>query len=214
MLASILDYVLVGVLGGLVGVTELVTRYKDAPARAIKTHSAALYISVNALASVGALMAMRIFGWDFGHLGSARRFLQILIAGLSAMVLFRSALFVVRVGARDVDVGPSTVLQVILGASDRDVDRKRAAQRSSEIATIMANVSFAKAYDALPAFCLALMQNVPAEEQADLAVQIKALQGGGMDDALRSLNLGLALMNVIGADVLRTAVTTLGSRIT
>lgn len=45
------------------------------------------------------------------------------MAGVSAMAFFRSSLFVVRAGDRDVGVGPSGFLQIFLTAADRAVDR-------------------------------------------------------------------------------------------
>jgi hypothetical protein len=46
----LLFYILTLFLGGAVGVSELVSRYKDAPLRALLTIPAVLYIGLNALA--------------------------------------------------------------------------------------------------------------------------------------------------------------------
>jgi hypothetical protein len=77
----------------------------------------------------------------------------------------------------------------------------------------MEGVSFAKAYEALPAYCSALMQNLPQEDQAELARQITALNDTNMDERVKTLNLGLALMNAVGEDVLKAAVNSLGQNI-
>jgi len=58
------------------------------------------------------------------------------MAGVSAMAFFRTSLFVVRSGDRDVGVGPSGFLQIFLGAADRAVDRKRAAARAGSAASV------------------------------------------------------------------------------
>jgi YD repeat-containing protein len=60
---------------------------------------------VNIIASVAALGLIHWYGW----FGSAR-LTQILMAGVSAMAFFRTSLFVVRAGDRDVGVGPSGFL--------------------------------------------------------------------------------------------------------
>lgn len=77
----------------------------------------------------------------------------------------------------------------------------------------MRGVSFAKAKLALPTYCLGLLQNVSAEDQADLRTAVDALAGSEMTDGQMALNLGLLLMNVAGPDVLRSAVETLREEI-
>jgi hypothetical protein len=212
--ASVADYALVVLLGSLVGIAELVARYRDAPTQALETVPAFVYVAVNGVASGAALALVRIFDWDFGQGGDAKRYIQILVAGFGAIALFRSSLFIVRAGDQDVGVGPSSFLQVMLGAADRAVDRIRARERATSVSDVMTNVSFAKAHIALPTFCLALMQNVSADDQADLGRDIEALRGSAADDRAKVLALGLALMNVVGPTVLKSAVESLGDVIT
>src|SRR5208282_5750272 len=97
------------------------------------------------------------------HLFAASRWTQILMAGVSAMAFFRTSLFVVRAGDRDVGVGPSGFLQIFLTAADRAVDRKRAAARSKAVVEAMKDVDYDKAKSALLPYCLALMQNISEE---------------------------------------------------
>lgn len=130
------------------------------------------------------------------------------------MMVFRSAVFTVRVGDEDVAVGPSTLLTSLLAAADRGVDRMQAKTRAHEAGEIMRGVSFAKSRLALPTYCLGLLQNVSAEDQADLRTAVDALAGSEMTDGQMALNLGLLLMNVAGPDVLRSAVDTLRDEIT
>jgi hypothetical protein len=99
------------------------------------------------------------------------------MAGVSAMAFFRTSLFVVRAGDRDVGVGPSGFLQIFLGAADRAVDRQRAAARAEAVAKVMKDVDFDKAKGALPEYCLALMQNVPEEDQQSLGPGFEKFRG-------------------------------------
>ena len=202
------DWAAVAALGGVIDASELVSRYKDAPEAAIKSWPAILYIGINSLASVGALALMHVNGWFGGT-----RWTQILMAGVSAMAFFRTSLFVVRAGDRDVGVGPSGFLQIFLGAADRSVDRKRAEVRSGAVAEVMTGVDFAKARRALPSYCLTLMQNVPQEEQQVLERALEALDNQSAEQSLKALLLELELINVVGVDVLRTAVKSLGGEI-
>jgi hypothetical protein len=154
------DWVAVALLGGMVGTSELISRYKDAPAAALSSLPARFYILVNALASVAALGVIHANPTWF-----AARWTQVLMAGLSSMALFRTSLFVVRAGDRDIGVGPSSFLQIFLNAADRAVDRVRAEARSDAVGPIMDGLDFGKAFRALPPLCLALMQNMPDEDQ-------------------------------------------------
>ena len=203
-----LDWLAVLVLGGVVGASELVSRYKDHPAAAIQTWPAVFYIALNSIASIGALGLIHANGW-FGP----SRWEQILMAGVSAMAFFRTSLFVVRAGDRDVGVGPSGFLQIFLTAADRAVDRKRAAARSDAVADVMKGVDFAKAVKALPPYCVALMQNVSTEDQKVLERVLEALEKRDTEASVKSLLLGIELINVVGVDVLTTAVKSLGDQI-
>lgn len=205
---SWLDWAVVAVLGGVVGASELISRYKDNPGAAIRNWSAIFYVAINSAASVGALGLVHVNGWF-----SVSRWTQILMAGISAMAFFRTSLFVVRAGDRDVGIGPSGFLQIFLTAADRAVDRRRAAARSEAVIQAMKDVDYSKAKVALPPYCLALMQNVSQEDQLELDRSLKDLDGGPAEPSVKSLLLGIELLNVVGADVLTTAVKSLGEQI-
>jgi hypothetical protein len=203
-------YVLVGVLGAAVAVGELVSRYRDAPMKALTTIPAFVYIAINASASLGALALIRAFDWKFGVTGTssdpAVRWTQTLVAGFGALAFFRSSLFIIHVGDKDIGMGPSAFLQSVLDAADRGVDRVRANARSRLVAKVMQGVSFEKAYLSLPAYSLALMQNVPADVQVEIGQQVDKLRTSNMSDGTKVLNLGLLLMNEVGGTVLASAV--------
>src|ERR1043166_5701975 len=196
-----LAHLLVFLFGGAIGVSELVSRYRDAPFRALVTGPAFLYILLNALASFGALLLIRQFDWidpekkpdDINVLLT-----QSLVAAFGAMAFFRTSLFNVRVGSTDIGVGPAGFLQVLLTAADRACDRTRARPRAKAVADIMGGISFAKSKQALPSLCFGLMQNVSADEQRSFGTVVKDLEGSQMDEAFKANNLGLALMNVVG----------------
>lgn len=207
----LLPYLIVSVLGALVGVAELITRYRDRPASLVRVPSTWAYVLINASAGAIALYLMHTFGWNLGtgHNADARHLAQVLVAGFGSMALFRSALFTIRVHDQDVPVGPSTLLSSLLAAADRGVDRMVANNRAREAGRIMSDISFAKSHLALPTLCLALLQNVSAEDQRDLRTAVDALAASPMTDAQKALNLGLLLMNIAGPEVVGSAVNTL-----
>jgi hypothetical protein len=137
----------------------------------------------------------------------------VLAGGMAAMALFRSSLFNVRVGDGDVGIGPNGILQVLLDAADRAVDRNRALPRARRVAEILKDVEFDKARGLLPAFCFALMQNLPQAAQETAGTEIRALAASDMDERGKVLIMGLTLMNLVGEDVLRAAADALGDKI-
>ncbi|HXQ17757.1 MAG TPA: hypothetical protein VN814_24325 [Caulobacteraceae bacterium] len=209
--SPVLAYVIAFGFGALIGVSELISRYKDAPLIAIRTPPAVLYLAVNAMASLGALYLIRTMGWmdQAGPTPDKTLVLQTLTASFGAMAFFRSSLFTIRIGNADVQVGPAGFLQVILSSADRACDRSRAKPRAQAVAEIMNNISFAKAQYALPSLCFGLMQNVSSDEQRALGLVVKDLLNTEMDDVIKANNLGLALMNIVGEGVLREAVAVL-----
>lgn len=213
-MASIVDYVIVSFLGLLVGASELVSRYRDAPWVAVRNPASATYIAVNVLAAVGALGLLRVFNAGFGLQNELQeRAAQVLVAGFSAVALLRTSFFVVRVGGRDIGVGPATLLQVLLFATDRDVDRRRAEKRATAVTEALRGLSYEDVGEALPTYCLTLMQNVPDSEIAEVRRQLDLVGRSGMSGPLKLKAVGLVLMNVVGQRVLEAAAKTARSRL-
>jgi hypothetical protein len=212
-MAEYVDYAAVALLGLLVGAGELISRYKDAPKKALYTGPAIFYIALNVAASILALALIRGFNRTFNTTGPSQRWAQVLVAGVSAMAFFRSSLFIVRAGDRDLGIGPGTFLEIFRFAADPAVDRLRARARSQSVAKLMEGIDYHKASAGLVPYCLALMQNVPVEEQTKLYDDLKALGPEPMDDAIKVRVLGLALLNVVGPGVLAAAVDGLRDRI-
>ncbi len=200
--------------GSLVGITELVARYRDRPMAPLGMISGWVYVAVNGLASGLALWLIRDH-----RIAAATTLLnptvaQVMLAGFGTMAFFRTSLFTLRVGESDVAIGPAAVLQVILNAADRECDRMRAGPRSERVIEIIRGVSFERARSALPLHCFALMQNLSLAEQQGGIQGISTLSGTkDMSDEVKVYNMGLLLMNVVGEDVLRRAVSALGTLI-
>lgn len=198
-------------VGGVVGFSELISRYRDAPLRAATSIPGGFYCPVNALSALSALLLIRAMDWlpALATTPDKTLLLQTILAATGAMAFFRSSLFTVRINNTDIGVGPAAFLQILMTATDRAVDRTRAQPRAEAVRQIMANIDFSKAREALPALCFNLMQNVSATEIEAFNTQISRLRTSEMDDSLKANNLGLALMNVVGRHVLAQAVSIL-----
>ena len=205
-------------LGALVGAGEIISRYNDAPQRALFTVPGSIYWAINGLSAVIALLLIRASGLTFGidanpdapgTVGLAVGALQVLVAGFGAMAFFRSSFFFANIDGQEVGIGPSTLLQTMLTASDKAVDRTRAKARARFVSSIMQDVSAPKAERSLPAHSVALMQNLAKENQQAFGNEVRTLYDTPMNDQVRVLNLGLLIMNYMGPDVLRAAVSAL-----
>jgi hypothetical protein len=203
-----IDAAAAALFGGLVGIGELVARYRDAPGRAVRSWPAMIYILVNAAASIFALWLAHIYGWTFGSDPGTdqARITMVLVAGFGSLAFFRSSLFMVRVGDDDIGVGPIAFLQVILAACDRGVDRNRAVGRALEVSHAMEGLKYADVEQSLPTYALMLTQSVPVEDQVALGDQVKKLSSSTMTDQVKTLGLGLLVMNYVGSNVLAAAV--------
>ena len=205
-------YFTASLFGVLVGLSEIVSRYRDEPTKATLSPPGILYIVVNALAACLALYTIDIFGWQFGMdekdtSTDAVRLVQVMLAGFGSIALFRSSLMNVRVGDKDINIGPSAVLQTILNAITSAVDRNRARSRADEIINTMQNMTFDEVKTALPSICFGLMQNLNDESLDNARAELENLiKDPSLDNDTKIKCLGLTLMNVVGPNVLEDAV--------
>lgn len=206
-------YETAGLLGAAVGTAELLSRYRDAPSFVLISPPGLGYIAINAAASLAAMGIVLAFNWRFGTSGNARAATQVLMAGFGAMALFRSSLLTVKAGNDDVGIGPSSVLSIMMAASDRSADRLRAADRAGRVHDIMNNVSYEKAQEALPTVAVALMQNLSPADVAALDASLEGLKNKALPDNTKALLLGLKITNVVSTAVLAAAKQSLGDSI-
>jgi len=129
------------------------------------------------------------------------------------MAVFRSSLLTVKAGDSDVGIGPSTVLSIILAASDRSTDRLLAAERASRVKQIMTGVSYENAKDQLPRVAVSLMQNLNPADRAGLASALETLKAENLPTTAKCLLLGLKLTDVVSTEVLLAAKDSLGQEI-
>jgi hypothetical protein len=165
-LAVWIQAAIAGVIASGVGLAEIVTRYRSDPGRALHSLAARLYLALNWGTGVAALFLVDALGWKFGQANNVTAW-RILVSGFGALALFRSSLFVAKIGGSDVAVGPSVVVEALLNACDRDVDRKCAESIAQELRKEdLTGLNPASTVRHLPALCLALMQNVQPSDAA------------------------------------------------
>jgi hypothetical protein len=227
--AILLAYLAAFLIGVMVGLAEVLSRYRDAPVRAARTGSGIAYILFNGLF---ALLAMFFVHWvfplwsasggttlptadgtipqdDLGRLVS-----QTLLAGFGAMAVLRSSLLTTRIGTKDVEVGPAAIIDIFRNTMDRGIARVRAEERAALVSSMMGGISFLRSYSPLGSISLTLLQSIDADERKDVEQQIGALANQtGRTDRDKSLELGLILAGSVGFPALKASIAALGDRI-
>ena len=203
-------------LGALTGAGELIGRYRDEPTRAVAQAPGLVYLLINGLAAVAALAAIKAFDWRFGLAADASEVavstLQVLFAGLAAAALFRTSLFTVRVDERDVGIGPSAVLDVLLKTVDRDVDRRRGIARMAIANELASGLSFERDAPALAAYAVGGLQNLSPAEAVWLGERGKALrERDDVSDDVKIRLFALDLTVLVGEAGLAAAIAQLGA---
>lgn len=209
-----LSYVGVATLAGLVGVVEILSRYRDVPFIVLREWPAWMYIGTNALAGITALLVIDVFDWTIaeGAEANVQRGLQIAVAAFGALAIMRTAVIQMRINDRDLNVGPSLLLNVLLDFTASSMSRKRAGHLDKIVKKIMSEVDFDKAKEPLPSYCFSLMRTSD-DVQKDVSREITSLDIPTLGNNTKSLQLGLVLLNLVGADVLSQAVETLKDEI-
>ena len=214
-------YAAAAAIGVVVGAAELVSRHGDRPLRALWVSWGAFYLILNALFSLLAMWLIDVLQpnwitWPASgavSVGSAAWLEVVAAAGFGTAAVFRSGIMKVRGADGDVTLGPGAVADVFLKMADDAVDRRLGVWRIDEVAVTMAGVDFELAKTVLPPYCFGALKRLGAEQQAEFARQLAALDAASGDKATKSELLGLALMGVAGPEIVAKAVTRLGDRI-
>lgn len=204
-------YILVGLIGALVAASEILSRYRDDPWSAVKSKSGLFYLVFNAAVSMGVFYLIRdVFPLrDIPRASQTPQhfFSDVFLAGAAAMAILRTSFLTVQVNGKDVQIGLAAVIDIFRTTIDRDVDRLRAGPRAQQVADIMKNISFERASTALTSTAMSLMQNVSAEEKAQVTQRVAALASQtDRTDEGKALDLGLILAGTVGFSNLHAAV--------
>ena len=207
---SAANYSFAALIGIATGGTELMSRFRDRPLAVVVSGPGLFYMAINGGASILALFLITQWHWiDDDPIK------RVLVAGISAMAVFRAGLFTTKIGNKEVALGPNLILKVVLDVLDREYDRKSAFRRSGIIAEAMGGIDFKQARTSLTELCFSLMQNVTGEEREALQRHADYLDELG-DETLgeaKAMALGLSLIGIVGEDTLKAAAIKLGASI-
>lgn len=213
-----MDWLVVSISGLLVGAGELVVRYRNAAPRELFSWPAFFYSAVYVVCALVALVLTRASGLTFGlnpqEAATELRITQILVAAFGSTLFLHSSLFSLRIGDQEVEIGPNSVRLAIRSVVDSYVARAAAQRRVEAVSRIMKGVSYTQALTLLPAYSLALAQDVSPEHQRIFSARVLQLDTHSGDPHSKIFLLGSLIADFVGVDVLEHATDALRASLT
>lgn len=208
-----IEMLLAALIGGAIGLAELIARYRDRPAAALLSPGGLLFVFVNASASIVALIAVTASGWTFGLPATTPPaslvVVRVIAAGLGSAAVLRMSFAPAQ--GRGAGTGPIALLNGILRLADGELERKRALSRLSH--DDLAGLSFERDHAALAELCCHLMREFDLAEAQRLGGLAAELSGrDDLTDADKLDCWGLELTRLVGERALRQAARRLRDR--
>jgi hypothetical protein len=188
--------------GLLVGVAEIVSRYRDEPLQACFSPFGLIYAVVNGALSLAALML--IFKYPVGSFKGVAGdgLLAAMTAGFGAAAVMRAKVAVIK-GAddKDISIGPDFVIRILLRTVDKNVDRFRAERRQAVVVRSLAEIrrlgSFRMASEYLLASLLAF-QNLDDDLKQQLRTAFDEYEKKVLPEDLKYLAMGFVFLTLVG----------------
>ena len=208
-----IEMLLAALIGGAIGLAELVARYRDKPLSALLSPGGLLFVFVNASASIVALIAVIATGWTFGLPAgtppSSLMAVRVIVAGLGSAAVLRMSFAPAQ--SRSAGTGPVSVLNGILRIADAELERKRALSRLSH--NDLSGLSFERDHAALAELCCHLMREFDLSEAQRLGgLAAELSHRDDLTDADKLDCWGLELTRLVGERALRQAARRLRDR--
>jgi hypothetical protein len=188
--------------GAIVGLSEILSRYRDEPLLAAGHLSGSMYVCLNGVISLMAFAVLRTYSQQIFPTLKDDFFLTALVSGFGAMAVFRSKFFTFRsADGKDYPIGPAIVLDTILKTIDSKIDRRRATERQEQV---FESMNKCHDFENVANYFLASLssfQNLSQEDKAqvrDVVDDYRALKD--WPDTLKCLGLGFAFLNISGEE--------------
>lgn len=211
------QYWIVFGLGIVLGIIELMARYRDEPLSLFGSFYTWMYMLFNGMLSALSLFLILKLGLDFTPADAQDKdqaiIYNIIMAGFGGAAFFRSSILQTKTGDKDVSVGPGLVIDIALSILDRAVDRYRAERRSTRISEIMKGITLKQTALIIAPYCVELMQNLSATERSGINTKMTEAENeiltSDEEGAVKSAILALQIANLVGFEVLQKAISDL-----
>lgn len=196
MLAGLLSVV----LAAATAFVELLSRYRDEPFRAVFGSPFSLaHVAVNA---AGGLLAYGVLTGATPHADDGVRLRSAFTAGLGAAVVLRARAFSARVDGADIAVGPGFVVDQLLTILDRQIDRRRALERTRLVRRRLDGVDFAWAAQHAETIVGESLQNLRKEEWSRFLEELGRIQARSAPPQEKAYALGFLILDFAGEAML------------
>ncbi len=186
-------------LGLVVGASEILSRYRDEPLRAVVTRPGLMYLGLNGVISGLTYGVLIRYGKSIAPALSDDRLLTAIVAGFAAMAILRSKFFTIRTPKGDaIAVGPDAAVAAFLDAADRGVDRSRAVRRLALVTERASQVSSAAVAREYFDISLAAFQNLDEDERAAVINRMDTVAASVYPDELKLQAMCYAILVLTG----------------
>lgn len=187
--------------GALVGLSEILSRYRDEPILASTTSFGLSYLLLNGVILLAAFALLRRYATGIFPAIKDDLFLTALAAGFGGMTVFRSKLFTYRSSdGTEYAIGPAIVLDTVLKTIDHKIDRRRATERQAKVFAQMGGLSDFENTAKYIEASLNSFQNLSKEEKADIKAVIDQYRSFTWPERLKIMALGFAFLNIAGEE--------------
>jgi hypothetical protein len=195
--------------GALVGVSELISRYRDEPYVAVSSKYGLVYIAINSVISAFALGLLRRYSDKVFPSLKDDPLLMSCVAGFGAMVVMRSKLFTLKTPTgEEVAVGPDAAITNFLRSVDRAVDRSRSRKRQALIFEMTRNLAFDVRVSDFFKGHLVAYQNLTNDEKSEISKIIDDVkQRSDLDPQLKLMAISFGFLNISGEEGYRELMT-------
>lgn len=122
------------IFGALVGLSEIISRYRDEPLHATANRYGASYLLLNGLMSTAAYGFLLRYPTQILPTVAPDPLMAALVAGFGAMAVLRSKFFIFRAeDGKEYPIGPSIVMEAFLRVLDRKQDPGAACGRGGRL---------------------------------------------------------------------------------
>jgi hypothetical protein len=193
-------FILTLVFGAMVGASEIMSRYRDEPFRAIFSPPGRIYLLLNGLISVAAYLLLLKYRASVLPALNTDDLMTSVVAGFGAMMFMRSKLFSFRTeGGEAFSVGPDAVLSTFLNSVNRRVDRYLSDIRQDIVYSEAVTIPRPEDAPKFLEIYLTAYQNIPDDEKKALAQDIQAVLGrADLDHRLKLMAISFGFMNIGG----------------
>jgi hypothetical protein len=188
------------IFGAIVGMSEIISRYRDEPWLAASSSHGLIYVAINGVISAVAFGALRRYSDKVFPGVKDDKLLMSVLAGFGAMVVMRSKLFSFKTaGGEEFAVGPDAVITIFLRSVDRAIDRSRSMRREALIFQTTQNLVFNDRVAEFFRGSLFAYQNLTKDEKAEISNVIDQVkQKAELDPQLKLMAISFGFLNISG----------------